>query len=166
MGTKKPPTSGNLRCSFCNRHEDDVQKLIAGPEVFICDECVGTCNDILADDRLRKVLGLSRMSFHGVDHPIAITDVPLEAEAPATPSQDVAVDNFSFAPAKATVPVGGTITWTNHDDVPHNVVSAEQKFKSPVLDTGEKFSHRFEARGTYKYFCSLHPRMTAQVEVG
>ena len=54
MGTKKPPTSGNLRCSFCNRHEDDVQKLIAGPEVFICDECVGTCNDILADDRLRK----------------------------------------------------------------------------------------------------------------
>jgi 3',5'-cyclic AMP phosphodiesterase CpdA len=37
----------------------------------------------VADDRLRKVLGLSRMSFHGVNHPIAITDEPLEAETPA-----------------------------------------------------------------------------------
>jgi hypothetical protein len=34
----------------------------------------------VADDRLRKVLGLSRMSFHSVNHPIAITDVPLEAD--------------------------------------------------------------------------------------
>jgi hypothetical protein len=39
-----------LRCSFCNKHHKDVQKLIAGPHVFICDECIGVCNDILADD--------------------------------------------------------------------------------------------------------------------
>ncbi len=39
-----------LRCSFCNKDQNDVRKLIAGPTVFICDECVEVCNDILADD--------------------------------------------------------------------------------------------------------------------
>ncbi len=118
-------------------------------------------------DRLKKVLGLSRMSFHDVNHPIAITDVPLDEEmktAGAGPQQ-VVVDNFSFAPATTAVPVGSTITWTNRDDVPHNIVSTEQKFKSPVLDTDEKFSHTFDAPGTYKYYCSIHPKMTGAVVV-
>jgi hypothetical protein len=39
-----------LRCSFCNRNQYDVRKLIAGPNVFICDECVGVCADIIAQD--------------------------------------------------------------------------------------------------------------------
>jgi hypothetical protein len=39
-----------LRCSFCNKEQDEVEKLIAGPAVFICDECVHVCNEILADD--------------------------------------------------------------------------------------------------------------------
>src|SRR5262245_46883852 len=39
-----------LRCSFCNKYKDDVHKLIAGPAVFICNQCVAVCNDILADD--------------------------------------------------------------------------------------------------------------------
>lgn len=43
-----PP--GKLRCSFCNKRQADVRKLIAGPAVFICDECVDVCVDIIADD--------------------------------------------------------------------------------------------------------------------
>src|SRR2546428_13314404 len=39
-----------LRCSFCNKTQNDVRKLIAGPTVNICDECVQTCVDIMADD--------------------------------------------------------------------------------------------------------------------
>jgi hypothetical protein len=39
-----------LRCSFCQKEQAHVRKLIAGPEVFICDECVDVCNDIIADD--------------------------------------------------------------------------------------------------------------------
>ena len=116
------------------------------------------------DDRLRTLLGLSRVSFHEVNHPIAITDVSLEATAAA--ARDVVVDSFSFTPATTSVAIGSTITWTNRDDVPHNIVSTEQKFKSPVLDTDGQFSHRFDAPGTYKYFCSIHPRMTGQVVVG
>jgi Icc protein len=117
-------------------------------------------------ERLKKVLGLARMSFHDVNHPIAITDVPLEEDMKtAGAGAKVEVDNFSFTPAMAAVAAGATVTWTNRDDVPHNIVSTEQKFKSPVLDTDEQFSHTFDAPGTYKYFCSIHPRMTGQVVV-
>jgi plastocyanin len=118
-------------------------------------------------DRLKKMLGLSRMSFHDVNHPIAITDVPLEEELKTAGEGAVAiaVDNFSFAPSTTTVKPGATVTWTNHDDIPHNIVSTEQRFKSPVLDTDGQFSHTFDTTGSYRYFCSLHPRMTGQIVV-
>ncbi|MEC9302175.1 MAG: ATP-dependent Clp protease ATP-binding subunit ClpX [Acidobacteriota bacterium] len=48
--SKKQSNSEILRCSFCNKDQNDVRKLIAGPTVFICDECVEVCNDIIADD--------------------------------------------------------------------------------------------------------------------
>ncbi len=47
---KKQGDSEILRCSFCNKDQNDVRKLIAGPTVFICDECVEVCNDIISDD--------------------------------------------------------------------------------------------------------------------
>jgi len=47
---KKNGDTEALRCSFCNKDQNDVRKLIAGPTVFICDECVEVCNDIIADD--------------------------------------------------------------------------------------------------------------------
>src|SRR5579871_994607 len=50
MTTKKSGDNEVLRCSFCNKDQNDVRKLIAGPTVFICDECVEVCNDIIADD--------------------------------------------------------------------------------------------------------------------
>jgi plastocyanin len=98
---------------------------------------------------------------------VRVADVALEdrEQAAAADGTRVLVDNFSFAPATATVPVGSTVTWTNRDDIPHNVVSPEQKFKSRVLDTNEMFSHTFDVAGTYKYYCSIHPRMTGQVVV-
>jgi ATP-dependent Clp protease ATP-binding subunit ClpX len=48
--SESDPSPQILRCSFCMKAQADVRKLIAGPEVFICDECVGVCNDIIADD--------------------------------------------------------------------------------------------------------------------
>src|SRR5512144_2055905 len=50
MTTRKTGENEVLRCSFCNKDQNDVRKLIAGPTVFICDECVEVCNDIIADD--------------------------------------------------------------------------------------------------------------------
>ncbi|MBX3261675.1 MAG: ATP-dependent Clp protease ATP-binding subunit ClpX, partial [Labilithrix sp.] len=43
-------TSGNLSCSFCGKSQKEVKKLIAGPTVYICDECIGLCNDIIAEE--------------------------------------------------------------------------------------------------------------------
>ncbi|HLA47748.1 MAG TPA: ATP-dependent Clp protease ATP-binding subunit ClpX [Nitrospinota bacterium] len=40
----------NLRCSFCGKSQDEVKKLIAGPTVYICDECIELCNDIMVEE--------------------------------------------------------------------------------------------------------------------
>jgi len=77
----------------------------------------------------------------------------------------VKVDNFSFSPATLTVAAGTTVTWTNRDDIPHNVVSTDKVFKSKVMDTDEKFSYTFTKAGSYAYFCSIHPHMTGTVVV-
>ena len=50
MSRKKSDTDG-LKCSFCNKSQRDVRKLIAGPTVYICDECVDICLDIIAEER-------------------------------------------------------------------------------------------------------------------
>jgi ATP-dependent Clp protease ATP-binding subunit ClpX len=55
---KKNGESEVLRCSFCNKDQNDVRKLIAGPTVFICDECVEVCNDIIADDNRFETRGV------------------------------------------------------------------------------------------------------------
>jgi hypothetical protein len=53
FGTKR--ADGDvLRCSFCHKAQHEVRKLIAGPTVFICDECVDVCNDIIKDDERMK----------------------------------------------------------------------------------------------------------------
>ena len=42
--------TGALRCSFCNKSQDDVRKLVAGVSAHICDECVEVCSEIMRDD--------------------------------------------------------------------------------------------------------------------
>jgi ATP-dependent Clp protease ATP-binding subunit ClpX len=49
---KRETTDDTLRCSFCNKSQREVRKLIAGPTVFICDECVDICLDIIAEDKM------------------------------------------------------------------------------------------------------------------
>jgi ATP-dependent Clp protease ATP-binding subunit ClpX len=47
---------GNLFCSFCGKNQDEVRKLIAGPSVYICDECIELCNDIIAEENEREAV--------------------------------------------------------------------------------------------------------------
>jgi plastocyanin len=77
----------------------------------------------------------------------------------------ITIDNFSFSPKEITVAAGTTITWVNHDDVPHTVVSPDKKFRSKALDTDDQFSFTFTDAGTYSYFCSVHPMMTGKIIV-
>ena len=87
------------------------------------------------------------------------------AQTKPASTTEIKIDNFSFAPASITVPVGTELRWKNNDDIPHTVVSTDRSFKSKVLDTGEEFSYTFSKPGTYDYFCSIHPRMVAKVIV-
>ena len=90
-----------------------------------------------------------------------------ELAARSSPAEgaEVKIDNFTFTPETITIPAGTQVTWTNRDDIPHNVVSEDKSIKSKVLDTDEKFSFTFTKPGTYSYFCSIHPKMKGKVVV-
>ncbi len=92
-----------------------------------------------------------------------VASVPVSA--PANGPVEVKIDNFNFMPGDLTVAAGTTVTWVNHDDVPHTVRTMDGAIKSKALDTDDKFSMTFDKPGTYEYFCSIHPKMTAKVVV-
>ncbi len=56
MNRKDSNKYGNLFCSFCGKNQDEVKKLIAGPSVYICDECIELCNDIIAEENERDAI--------------------------------------------------------------------------------------------------------------
>lgn len=93
-----------------------------------------------------------------------VTAIALGAAAP-TPSAVVKIDNFTFSPQVLTVAPGTTVTWDNEDDTPHTVVANDKSFRSKAMDTDERYSMTFSKPGTYDYFCSLHPHMTAKIVV-
>lgn len=51
----KKDKNKDLRCSFCGKHQNEVKKLIAGPTVFICNECIGLCTDILREENNKSI---------------------------------------------------------------------------------------------------------------
>jgi plastocyanin len=85
-------------------------------------------------------------------------------------------DAFSFSPNVINVKIGDTVTWTNHDIIPHTVTagtgpSDPNKGKefdsglSTLLMPGKIFSHKFTRAGEFPYFCLLHPPMIGTVIV-
>jgi 3',5'-cyclic AMP phosphodiesterase CpdA len=119
---------------------------------------------VVPADRLRSVLGLSEIRIVQGSQALAVVDHTL-AE-PTSPSAAVSIDNFQFSVSALRVGRGTTVTWTNRDDVPHTVTSTTKIFSSKALDTDETFSRRFDDPGTFDYYCTMHPKMTAQVIVG
>jgi len=87
------------------------------------------------------------------------------AAANARQASAVVIKNFDFAPMSLTVKPGATVTWKNLDGEPHTITSADGLFRSGALDTNETYSFKFDRPGTYKYVCSIHPRMTAAIVV-
>jgi amicyanin len=102
---------------------------------------------------------------------LSVTGIALMAGAasaaePAAATVQVSISSYKFDPPVLTVPVGTTVVWTNHDDVPHTVTSTDKTFKSSgALDQGDSYSYTFKAAGTYNYYCTVHPFMTAKVIV-
>ena len=80
-------------------------------------------------------------------------------------ANEITIDNFTFTPKELTVPVGTTVKWVNHDDIPHTIVEKKTTFRSKALDTDDSYSFTFTSAGTFDYFCGLHPHMVGQVIV-
>jgi plastocyanin len=77
----------------------------------------------------------------------------------------VAIKNFDFHPMAVIVPVGGSVTWTNHDGEPHTVTSVDGSFRSEALDEDDTYTFKFTKPGVYQYICTIHPKMRATVTV-
>ncbi|MDB4874289.1 MAG: metallophosphoesterase [Gemmatimonadetes bacterium] len=137
-------------------------------------------------DKLKSVLGIANVTFIPGRSALAVVDSTLSGEPPAFEAasheammkrqtarttnplgpDEIGIDNFNFTPQVLTVKRGTKITWINNDDVPHLIVNVQNKFKqSPVLDTDQRFSTTLSTPGTYKYFCSLHPKMQGTIVV-
>lgn len=86
---------------------------------------------------------------------------PSPDDKPATVS--VKMVNFTYSPDPVTAPAGTTVRWVNLDDDPHNVVSDDKSFRSKLLDKNQEFSYTFTKKGTYRYICSIHPKMVGKV---
>jgi outer membrane protein OmpA-like peptidoglycan-associated protein len=85
------------------------------------------------------------------------------APAAAGSGSTVTIENFAFAPASITVPVGTTVVWTNQDGSNHFVKFVDAA--SERMKKGATYSRTFTAPGTYPYECSIHPSMTGTVVV-
>lgn len=90
---------------------------------------------------------------------------PAPAPGPTASATEVTIQGFAFRPNTITVPVGTTVTWMHKDSAPHTVTSREPLFDSGTIRNGDTFSYTFDQPGTYAYYCSIHPSMTAEIIV-
>jgi plastocyanin len=81
----------------------------------------------------------------------------------------VDISGFAFVPQTQNIGVGDSVTWVNNDVVPHTATSGGPSpnglWDSGFLSMGEMFSHTFNQAGTFPYYCTVHPEMTASVVV-
>ena len=89
-------------------------------------------------------------------------------DAPHSGTVHVSMETLAFVPDQVHAGVGQTVTWTNKDNVRHNVIYVSgPKFRNsrPQIRNGSSFSIKLTQPGTIHYLCSIHPKMTAKVIV-
>jgi 3',5'-cyclic-AMP phosphodiesterase len=137
-------------------------------------------------ERLKSVLGITDVTFIPGRSALAVVDATLSGQPPAfeaasrdatarratnkknvpLAANEIGIDNFKFSPSPLVVKAGTKVVWINNDDVPHLIVSTQNKFRqSSVLDTNQRFATTLTKPGTYDYFCSLHPVMQGKIVV-
>ncbi|MDT0322656.1 cupredoxin domain-containing protein [Streptomyces millisiae] len=93
--------------------------------------------------------------------------LPLAPTPARAATHEVVIAGYAYGPATLTVSVGDTVTWTNQDTAPHDVLTTAGPVTvdSPMLEQGDQWSYTFTTPGTYDYYCTVHPDMTARVVV-
>jgi plastocyanin len=91
----------------------------------------------------------------------ATTAMPAGSQDPA----QIVIKDFMFTPVSLTVKAGSTVVWVNKDEEPHTVISDTGLFRSGAVDTNDTYTLKFDKAGTYRFSCSIHPRMTGTIVV-
>jgi plastocyanin len=101
--------------------------------------------------------------------------VSCQSQAPASPAPEVpaagpgqievTIEDFAFKPADITVAVGSTVTWHNKDAAAHTATARDKSFDSGIISQDGTYSYTFTEKGTFEYYCTVHPYMTGQVTV-
>jgi amicyanin len=117
--------------------------------------------------KIRTVLSLFVFVAAAFDAALA-ADAIEKVDSGSAPAEAVKVDisKMKYAPAAIEVEEGATVTWTNHDAVPHNVFLSEPlKVVGDMLRAGQSLSLKFNTAGEYGYICTPHPFMKGKVTV-
>jgi len=95
-----------------------------------------------------------------------VPDIPKNEKTGELPATDeLEIINFTFSPAVITVLAGAETTWFNQDSTRHTVTSRGPLFDSGDLSEGQSFSFTILEKGSYDYYCTIHPYMTGKVIV-
>lgn len=110
---------------------------------------------------------MTRVAAAGMVSVLATLLMMLAPAQTAADTEHVTIAQYAYGSASVTVRVGDSVTWMNHDQAQHDVVttSAPAAFQSPMLATNQSWTFQFTQPGTYSYYCSVHPDMRAQVVV-
>ena len=95
-----------------------------------------------------------------------LPEEPSPGAPPGAPPQiEAAIEGFAFKPATLNIPVGTTVIWYNNDSAPHTITARDNLFDSGSFSGIDTFSYTFEAKGTFEYYCTIHPYMEGKVVV-
>ena len=120
---------------------------------------------IRAGIRILLTNGLVMLAMLLIAFSVSCQATPPTEEGAASTSTEINISGFAFVPATVTVTVGTTVTWTNLDSVAHTVTSETDLFDSGNLARNATFSYSFADRGTFSYYCAIHPSMRGKVSV-
>lgn len=84
---------------------------------------------------------------------------------PVAGGAGVTISGFAFGPGSVSVPAGGSVTWANSDESPHQIIVPRTGLKTDFVFKGQRASLTFPESGVYSYNCALHPNMKGAVEV-
>lgn len=85
------------------------------------------------------------------------SDGQATVETVAAGTATVTMEDILFEPERLEVEAGTTVTWINEDNVEHNVIEANDLFRTDDFGEGGTFEFTFDTAGTYNYVCTLHP---------
>ena len=77
----------------------------------------------------------------------------------------IEIIGFQYRPRNLSVPVGATVTWLNLDVAAHDSVARDGRWETDLLQREEESVVPFDGRGTWEYYCTIHPYMTATLTV-